>query len=168
PAALAELREHCPRTDPATAKLSDAQHVLARSYQASSWPRLVHACELIEAIWNDDVDAAMNLVVAHPNLLHEHATIRESNWGPPMTYAANLGRDKIIRMLHKLGARDTEWALGRAVLQGKIDTARMLHEMLGKPEPPPTALAGPAYTLSVSGTAFAFAVGARLLDGNGL
>jgi hypothetical protein len=168
PAAIAELRDHGPRVDPAAAKLSDAQHVLARSYQASSWPRLVHACELIDAIWRDDVDGVMALVTAHPDLLHEHATIRDSNWGPPMTYAANLGRDRIIRMLHKLGARDTEWALGRAVLQGKIDTARMLHEMLGSPQPPDGALAGPAYTLSVSGTAFAFAIGARLLDANGV
>src|SRR6185436_10342208 len=166
--AIAELREHCPRVDPTSAKLSDAQHVLARSYGATSWPRLVHSCELIDAIWRDDVDAAMALVTAHPDLLHEHATIRDSNWGPPMTYAANLGRDRIIRMLHKLGARDTEWALGRAVLQGKIDTARMLHEMLGSPTPPGGALAGPAYTLSVSGTAFALAIGARLLDRNGI
>jgi hypothetical protein len=142
--------------------------VLARSYQASSWPRLVHACELIDAIWRDDIDAVMALVIAHPDLLHEHATIRDSNWGPPMTYAANLGRDRIIRMLHKLGARDTEWARGRAVLQGKIDTAKLLHEMLGSPEPPGSALAGPAYTLSVSSTAFAFAIGARLLDENGV
>jgi ankyrin repeat protein len=166
--AIAELREHSPRVDPATAKLSDAQHVLARGYQASSWPRLLHACELIDAIWRDDVDGVMALVTAHPELLHEHATIRDSNWGPPMTYAANLGRDRIIRMLHKLGARDTEWALGRAVLQGKIETARMLHEMLGSPEPPHGALAGSAYTLSVSGTAFVFAIGGRIVDGNGV
>ncbi len=168
PQALAELREYSPRTDHASAKLADAQHVLARSYQASSWARLVHACELIDAIWRDDVDAAMNLVIADPDLLHEHATIRDSNWGPPMTYAANLGRDRIIRMLHTLGARDTEWALGRAVLQGKIATARMLHEMLGSPEPPDGALAGPAYTLSVSGTAFALAIGARIIGPRGL
>jgi hypothetical protein len=168
PDAIAELRERSPRVDPATAKLSDAQHVLARSYQASSWPRLLHACELIDAIWRDDVDALMALVTAHPDLLHEHATIRDSNWGPPMTYAANLGRDRIIRMLHKLGARDTEWALGRAVLQGKIETARMLHEMLGSPEPPHGALAGSAYTLSVSGTAFVLAIGGRIVDRDGV
>ena len=65
-----------------------------------------------------------------------------------------------------------EWALGRAVLQGKVATARLLHEMLGSPEPPDWALAGPAYTLSVAGTAFAFEVGARIayrdgrVDGN--
>jgi ankyrin repeat protein len=168
PDATAELRGHSPRVDPATAKLSDAQHVLARSYQASNWPRLLHACELIDAIWRDDVDGVMALVTAHPELLREHATIRDSNWGPPMTYAANLGRDRIIRMLHKLGARDTEGALGRAVLQGRIETARMLHEMLGSPEPPHGSLAGAAYTLSVSGTAFVFAIGGRIVDHNGV
>jgi hypothetical protein len=71
-------------------------------------------------------------------------------------------------MLKRLGARDTEWALGRAVLQGKIATARMLHEMLGSPEPPLGALAGPAYTLSVSGTAFALEVGASIVGPEGV
>ncbi len=170
PVAIAKLREHhaSPPADPAATKLADAQLVLARSYSATSWPRLVRACELIDAIWRDDVDAVMRLVTRYPELLHEHATIRDSNWGPPMTYAANLGRDRIIQMLHKLGARDGEWALGRAVLQGKIATARMLHEMLGSPKPPAGALAGPAYTLSVSGTAFALAIGARIVGPEGV
>jgi hypothetical protein len=169
PDAVAELRRHLPKgIEPDQAKLADAQHVLAKSYSASSWPRLVQACELIDAIWRDDVDRAMALFTKHPKLLHEHATIRDSNWGPPMTYAANLGRDKLIAMMHKLGARDGEWALGRAVLQGKIQTARMLYEMLGSPQPPPGALAGPAYTLSVSGTAWAFEVGARIVSEKGV
>jgi hypothetical protein len=85
-----------------------------------------------------------------------------------MTYAANLGRDRVIAMLRRLGARDTEWALGRALLQGKIATARMLHEMLGSPKPPPGSLAGPAYTLSVSGTLFALEIGARIVDDDGV
>jgi hypothetical protein len=167
PDAIEELAAHHP-TPPDEAKLADAQLVLARSYQATSWPRLVRACELIDAIWRDDVDEVMRLVIRYPELLHEHATIRDSNWGPPLTYAANLGRDRIIRMLHELGARDTEWALGRAVLQGKIATARLLHEMLGSPEPPDGALAGAAYTLSVSGTAFAFEIGARIVGPEGV
>jgi hypothetical protein len=168
PEALEELHRNHPRPPAAAdAQLADAQLVLARSYQATSWTRLVRACEMIDAIWRDDVDRVMQIVTAHPEMIHEHATIRDSNWGPPMTYAANLGRDRIIRMLHRLGARDTEWALGRAVLQGKIATARMLHEMLGSPEPPEGALAGAAYTLSVSGTAFAFEIGARIVDANG-
>jgi hypothetical protein len=39
------------------------------------------------AIWRDDADAdaVRELVLKHPQLLHEHATIRDSNCGPPMT-----------------------------------------------------------------------------------
>ncbi len=57
------------------------------------------------------------LVLKNPALLHEHATVRDSNWGKPLSYAANLGRDRIIDALHELGATDLEWALDRAVLQ---------------------------------------------------
>ena len=42
--AMADLREHHPESiEPAAAKLADAQLVLARTYGASSWARLVHA-----------------------------------------------------------------------------------------------------------------------------
>lgn len=168
--AVAELREYHPESiDPQAAKLADAQLVLARSYQASSWTRLVHAVQLSDAIWRDDLDTVRTLVTRNPSLIHESVLIRtDSNWGPPMTYAANLGRDRIIRMLHELGARDMHWALGRAVLQGMIATARMLHGMLGKPQPPEGALTGAAYTLSVSGTAFALEIGARMVGPNGV
>jgi ankyrin repeat protein len=169
-AAIAELRElHPEPIDPAAAKLADAQLVLARSYQASSWTRLVQAVRLADAIWRDDVDTVRALVTANPTLIREDVLIRtDSNWGPPMTYAANLGRDRIIRLLHERGATDTKWALGRAVLQGMIATARMLHDMLGRPKPPESALAGSAYTLSVSGTAFALEIGARIVGPNGV
>jgi hypothetical protein len=168
PEAVEELRTSHPNPPPAAdAQLADAQLVLARSYQATSWTRLLRACEMIDAIWRDDVDRVLEIVTAHPEMIDEHATIRDSNWGPPMTYAANLGRDRIVRMLHRLGAKDAEGALGRAVLQGKIATARMLQEMLGSPEPPEGALAGAAYTLSVSGTAFALEIGARIIGRDG-
>src|SRR5205807_7440740 len=56
PGAIEELsRYHNERVNPASAKLADAQLVLARSYEAPSWPRLVQACKLIDAIWRDDV-----------------------------------------------------------------------------------------------------------------
>ena len=84
-----------------------------------------------------------------------------------MSYAANLGRNEIIKLLHNLGAKDHVSAAGRAVLQSKIDTARMIQEMMGSPPVPEGALGGPAYTLSVSGTAFLFEFGARVLDANG-
>jgi len=166
--ALADLAQfHPERIAPASAKLADAQLVVARSYEAPSWARLVHACELIDAIWRDDADEVRALVIAHPNLLHESATVRDSNWGPPMSYAANLGRDRIIRLLHELGATDHEHALDRAVLQSQIGTARMLHTMLGSPRPPEDALGGAAYTLSVAGTAFVLELGGRVKDGSG-
>ena len=102
-----------------------------------SWPRLVQACNLIDAIWRDDLKNVRDLVIKHPRLLHEMARGTEKcNWGPPMSYAANLGRDEIIRVLHDLVATDLESAIDRATLQSKVSTARMLHEMMGQPLPP--------------------------------
>ena len=168
PAAVADLVEHHPRTiSPASAKLADAQLVLARSYGASSWMRLVQSCDLIDAIWRDDLDAVRTLVTANPHLIHESARITTDNWGPPMSYAANLGRDRIITMLRELGATDLEKAIDRATLQGRIETARLLHRMLGSPQPPNDALGGPAYTLSESGTALLFELGVRTHDAQG-
>ncbi len=167
--ALAELAALHPAPPSVSAlTLEDARLVLARSYQAPSWTRVVVACELVNAIWRDDIDTVRRLVTMDPSLLHEDALIRRnSNWGPPLTYAANVGRDGIIRMLHAQGATDLRSALDRAVLQSKIDTARMLHNMLGRPTPPGDALGGAAYTLSAAGTALMFEFGARAVDESG-
>jgi hypothetical protein len=168
PAAIAEFHEHHPKKiEPSTAKLADAQLALARSYEAPSWPRLVLSCNLIDVIWRDDVDAVRQIILKHPQLLHEDALVRESNWGPPMSYAANLGRDAIIELLHSLGAKDHETAIGRAALQSQIGTARKLHEMMSRPRPPAGAFSGTAYTLSASGTALLFELGAQVRDENG-
>lgn len=148
-------------------KLADAQLALARSYGSPSWQRLVQACKLIDAIWEDDVDTVAKIISRNPRLVHESALITERNWGPPLSYAANLGRDDIIKLLHKFGALDLEYGMGRAMLQSKIETAAMLHKLLGSPLPPAGSLAGPAYTLSAPGTAFALKVGARVKDENG-
>jgi len=48
--------------------------------------------------------------------------VRDSNLGPPLSYAANLGRDRIIRMLYDLGAHDLEHAMDRAALQSRVET----------------------------------------------
>jgi hypothetical protein len=151
------------QSDPTGAKLADAQLVLARSYQAPSWLRLVLACRLIEAIWKDDLESVRTLIERHPNMLHEDARVRKSNWGPPMSYAANLGRDRIIEMLHAMGAKDHRQALGRAALQSRIETARALHAMMEKPRPDANELFGPAYTLSASGTALLLEMGAPVI-----
>jgi hypothetical protein len=82
--------------------------------------------DLLLAIRRDDAGAVRALVLEHPPLLHEDARGVEGNWGPPMSYAANLGRDRIIAMLHDLGAADLQRAFDRACLQGRLDTARQL------------------------------------------
>jgi len=168
PAAIADLLENHPEhVDPAAAKLADAQLALARSYGLPSWPRLVTACNMTDAIWRGDVETVRTLVLRAPELLAEDARGVEGNWGPPLSYAANLGQDAIIEMLHKLGAEDLQFAFGRACLQGKIETARRLHAWMGSPRPSDGVLSGPAYTLNVAGTALLLELGARLYDGNG-
>jgi len=169
PEAVEQLRTRHPSPpDPAQAKLRDAQLVLARLYEAPNWLRIVHACQIANAIWADDRDTVFNLVRKYPALLHEDVHIRKgSNWGPPMSYAANVGRDEIIEGLHQMGATDLEKALGRATLQGKIRTAEMIHAKLGHPVPGDGSLGDPAYTLSASGTELMLRLGARVKDEEG-
>jgi hypothetical protein len=148
------------------AKLADAQFALARSYGVASWARLVLACRMVDAIWRDDVEAVRALVVKHPNVLQEMARGTKScNWGPPMTYAANLGRDAIIAMLRELGVKDLTWAMGRAVLQGQVETARRLYAMGARP--PRGAIMGPAENHNPYGMKYLLDLGAEISDGDG-
>ena len=167
--AIADLEKYHPeRIEADRAKLADVQLVLARSYGVPSWSRLVQACQLIDAIWRDDAADVRRMVLKHPQLIKEMARGTERcNWGPPMSYAANLGRDQIIRMLHDFGATDHAHALGRATLQSKIETARMIHTMMGTSRPPDNSHGGSAYTLSVSGTALMLELGAQVRDADG-
>lgn len=172
PSAIDEFRQSNPSPKFAASlelvKLADVQSALARSYGVASWPRIVQACNLIDAIWENDIDAIRKLVRKNPKLIHENARGTEHcNWGPPMSYAANLGRDEIIKVLRTLGAADLERAIDRAALQSQIGTARLLHDMMGNPPPPDNCLDGPAYTLSASGTALMFELGASAVDSNG-
>ena len=76
------MHRHGP-VDSRSTKLADAQFVLARLYEAPNWRRLVLACKLIEAIWQNQPGIVRQLILKHPHLLHENALIRDSNWGPP-------------------------------------------------------------------------------------
>jgi hypothetical protein len=171
PRAVGELRKHHPQQtaeaiDPLSAKLADAQLVLARSYGLPSWPRLVTACRMTDAIWRGDADAVRELVLKDPRLLHEAARgLADSNWGPPMSYAANVGQDQIIQMLRDMGATDLQHAFDRACLQGKIETARRLHAMGARPTP--GCVLGPCETLNDPGLAFLLELGAELADEHG-
>jgi Ankyrin repeat len=166
PVAIAEFHKHHPRNiKPGAAKLADAQLALARSYGLPNWPRLALACRMTDAIWRDDVDAVRDLVLKHPRLLHEDARGVKGNWGPPMSYAANLGRDRIIAMLRDLGAEDIQFAFDRACLQGKLDSARLLYAMGARPAL--DSVMGPAETQNAAGMAFLLDLGAEISDTNG-
>lgn len=69
-----------------------------------------------------------------------------------MSFAANLGKQAVIDLLAELGSKDIQFAFIRAVLQGKIDVARRLAEMGGKPEPGMVML--PCENLNAEGLAF--------------
>ena len=166
-AAVAEFLKHHPKQiDPAAAKLADAQAALAHSYGLASWPRLVNACRLTDAIWRGDVESVRALVLKHPKLLHESARgVADSNWGPPMSYAANVGQDAIIEMLRELGATDLQHAFDRACLQGQIETARRLHAMGARPTA--GCVMGPCETINDSGLKLLLELGAELADAEG-
>lgn len=165
--AVAELHRHHPKQiEPAQAQLADAQLVLARSYGLTSWPRLVVACQMTDAIWRGDVETVRRLVVKEPQLLHENARgTAESNWGPPLSYAANVGQDRIIKMLRKMGADDIHHAFGRACLQGKLETARRLYAMGARPEA--DALMWTCETLCCTGLAYLLEIGCAFADKHG-
>jgi ankyrin repeat protein len=166
-AAIADLRKHHPKPIvPADVKLVDAQLALARSYGLPSWPRLVTACRMTDAIWRDDVETVRKLVLKDPKLLHEAARgLPDSNWGPPMSYAANVGQDAIIQMLRDLGATDVQHAFDRACLQGRIETARRLHAMGARSLA--GCVMGPCETLNASGLVLLFELGAEFADEHG-
>jgi hypothetical protein len=169
PDAVADFREHHTKpVEPESARLAEAQFVLARSYGLPSWPRLVTACRMTDAIWRGDGEAVRKMVLGNPQLIEESARgVEKCNWGPPLSYAANVGQDAIIEMLRGLGSSDLEYAFGRACLQGHIGTARKLHKMMGSPRPADHLLSWSAYTLNVEGTELLLELGARVYDGNG-
>lgn len=164
--ALAELAaSHPGRPDAHEATLADAQLALARSYGVVTWPRLVVACDMTDAIWRDDVETVERLVDEHPSVLEEDARGVRGNWGPPMSYAANLGRDRIITVLRARGAADVQYAFDRACLQGQLETARLLYDMGARPEP--GAVMGPCETLNGDGLRFLLDLGAPFADAEG-
>jgi hypothetical protein len=167
PAAVAEFHKHHPQAgESVSAKLADAQLALARSYGLPSWPRLVTACRMTDAIWRGDANAVRDLVLKDSRLLHEAARgLPDSNWGPPMSYAANIGQDHIIEMLREMGATDVQHAFDRACLQGQLETARRLLAMGARPMP--GCVMGPCETLNADGLELLLDLGAELADGQG-
>jgi hypothetical protein len=138
---------------------------LAHSYGVPSWTRLELACALIDAIWENDIETVRALITQHPALLNENARGTEQcNWGPTLSYAANVGQNEIVTMLVAFGATDLQHAFERACLRSKLETARLLHTLGARPEP--GSVMGPCETLSASGLALQLELGAELIDAN--
>ncbi|MBK7642959.1 MAG: ankyrin repeat domain-containing protein [Planctomycetes bacterium] len=152
------------RTDP-DARLAALRLELAQSYGLASWERLVLAAKLTDAIWRDDLEALEELLREAPELLHEDALGAPSSWGPPLSYAASLGCDRLVLFLHRQGARDVQNAFERACLQGRIETARRLHELGARPIP--GSVMGPCETLNGEGLALLLELGADFTDALG-
>lgn len=151
-------------------KLSDAQLVIAREYGLSNWTTLkqrigahLAANTLRDAIAADDLETLVSILRANPEMLH--LPVWSGNWGPPMSHAANLGRLEIIRACARLGARDYQHAFDRAVLQGKIECARWLHEHGGTVMP--GIILGACETLNAAGFKFLAELNAPLIDSDG-
>jgi ankyrin repeat protein len=82
-----------------------------------------------------------------------------------MSHAANLGRLEIIKAMAAAGARDFQHAFDRAVLQGKIESARWLHEHGAKPAP--GIIMGACETLNPAGIRLLVKLDAPFTDGHG-
>jgi len=151
-------------------KLSDAQLVIAREYGFSTWTELkarigAHSAAgaLEEAIRTDDRAAVVRILRANPELLH--LPVLNGDWGPAMSHAANLGRIEIVQACAQLGARDHKHAFDRAVLQGKIECARWLHEHGAKTEP--GIIMGACETLNADGVRLLAELDAPFTDAHG-
>ena len=128
-------------------------------------PQAPEKARLAHAIRDDDVGGVRRLVQQYPNLRDENVLGPDSNWGPPMSHAANLGRTRIVEALHELGATDVQWAFDRACLQGHIDLARRLVEMGATLQP--GIVMGPAETQNGPGMQFLLEAGADVSDAAG-
>lgn len=150
--------------------LNDAQLVVAREYGFSNWAELKERIKantvaglLQDAIHQDDRETVVRLLRANPNLLH--IPLWSGNWGPPMSHAANLGRLEIIKAVALLGAQDFQHAFDRALLQGKLECARWLHEQGARLLP--GIVMGACETLNPAGLGFLADLGAPFTDSNG-
>src|SRR5260221_4564114 len=178
PEALERIRRRHPKfrqVDPAAISaakflLNDAQLVVAREFGFSNWAELKERIDgntvaglLQEAIHKGDQETVVRLLRANPNLLH--IPLWSGNWGPPMSHAANLGRLEVVKAVAALGARDHQHAFDRALLQGKLECARWLHEQGAKLAP--GLVMGVCETLNPAGLGFLADLGAPFTDKKG-
>jgi hypothetical protein len=180
PEALDRVRRRHPRftdanvaamaTESVEFRLSDAQLVVAREYGTSTWAELKECinsnsvARLLEtAIRADDRETVVRILESNPQQLH--IPVRNGDWGPPMSHAANLGRLEIIKIAARLGARDVQHAFDRAVLQGQLECAKWLFEHGAKLAP--GIIMGACETLNSAGFSFLDELNAPFTDARG-
>jgi hypothetical protein len=82
-----------------------------------------------------------------------------------MSYAANLGRNRIVALLRELGATDLQHAFDRAAWRGQLDTARQLYAMGARPQRDSVMI--PAENQNGSHMAVLLELGATISDAHG-
>lgn len=166
PDSIRLLAEYHPReVAPDQARLSDAQFTLARAHDYSSWPRMMLGGEMANAIRGNRPDAVLDLIERHPKLLHENVFGEGSNWGPPLSVAAQLDVDEVFRALLSLADQDLDRAFGRAALQGQTEKARAL--LARGARFAPDEMMGPCESLNVEGMRLLVECGAPFQDETG-
>lgn len=166
-AATAEWRAHHPRPthDPTSLKLADAQLVLARSYGAASWPRLIRICKVIEALWRGDMDTARKIVAAAPDLMSDAGMDAENGLAGAVIQAARHSLERTIATLQAGGVRDITTALRFPELRPAVDGLRLLGRLGAHPHP--DVVAGAVELLQGADFAFMIEMGAPIADRSG-
>ncbi len=114
--------------------LSDFQLIIAREYSFPSWPKLKRfvetasdhtvtesANQLRLAIIDDDVTSVKKLIKKEPDLINEHVLRQQWDYKNqrPLTYASQIGRVEIVKVLLDAGAdpgADGHLAVARATI----------------------------------------------------
>jgi hypothetical protein len=159
--AVADVHEYLSsEIDREGAKLSDAQLVVARSYGASSWPKLVAVCQVIETLLGDDAHAVREAGLANAELTRDYSKATDGGWRPSMADAATHALRRIVSMAQQAGARDVDAISSRADLHPFLDTLRWLGRLGGRF--PKDAIGGAIESLSGSNFAFMVETGAEI------
>jgi hypothetical protein len=124
PAAVADFAEYHPdHIDPSSAKLADAQLVIARVYGASSWPQLVVACRTLVAVSGDDFDTLREVVVENADVFDAH---HDGGWREVLADAANAALQRVISRLRSDGVMDVSTAMAQPGMRKWLDALRLL------------------------------------------
>ncbi len=152
---------------PREASLSDAQLVLARSYQFASWARLKLAAELCRAIYESDSAKVVSLAERHPELLDEPVRGADTgaSWGTPVACARFFGRDEVVDQLVRFIGKDADIVLQQAAAVGRQQLSQWFIGRDGNVQA--GAVMNPCETLNGDGLAFLIEQGAELADAKG-